>query len=111
MVGTIDEYLAGLAPEDRAVIEHVYKIARDVEPEAEQGKGYGMPALTLRGKPLISVMRTKKHIGLYPFSPGAVTAAGAELSGVDTDKGTVRFKPGNPISDAAVRALVAFRRD
>jgi uncharacterized protein YdhG (YjbR/CyaY superfamily) len=110
-VGTIDEYLAGLTPEDRVVIEHVYEIARGVEPDAEQGKGYGMPALTWRGKPLLAVMRTKKHIGLYPFSSEAITAAGAQLEGFDAAKGTIRFQPSQPIPDAAVRALVTFRRD
>ncbi|WP_245672986.1 iron chaperone [Aldersonia kunmingensis] len=111
IVGTIDEYLAGLEPEDRTVIEHIYAVAREVEPAAEQGKSYGMPALTLRGKGLIAVMRTKKHIGLYPFSGEAVTAVGSLLDGVDADKGTVRFQPADPISDDAVRALVTFRRD
>jgi uncharacterized protein YdhG (YjbR/CyaY superfamily) len=110
-VGTIDDYLAGLAPDDRAVIEHVYEIAREIEPDAEQGKGYGMPALTLRGKPLLSVMRAKKHIGVYPFSPEAIVAAGARLDGLDTAKGTIRFQPAAPIPDDAVRALVEFRRD
>ena len=46
-MGTIDDYLAGLDPQDAAVIAHVYAVAREEVPEAEQGLGYGMPALTL----------------------------------------------------------------
>lgn len=110
-MGTIDDYLAGLEPDDRAVIEHLYDIAREAEPDAEQGKSYGMPALLLRGKPLLSVMRTKKHIGVYPYSSDAIVAAGAQLDGFDAAKGTIRFQPAAPIPDDAVRALVEFRRN
>ena len=58
-MGTIDDLLAGLDPEDRASVEHLYSVARTVVPDAEQGLGYGMPALVYRGKPLVSVMRAK----------------------------------------------------
>lgn len=111
-MGTIDEYLAGLDDEtDRAVIEHIYATARDIVPDAEQGKGYGMPALTYRGKPLLSVMRAKKHIGIYPFSPEAVSTAAPSLAGFDMNKGTIRFQPSEPPSDDAIRTLVSARRD
>ena len=110
-MGTIDDYLSELDPADAAVVGHVYEIARAEVPEAEQGKGYGMPALVHRGKPLLSVMRAKKHIGLYPFSPAAIDAVRDLLGDVETDKGTVRFQPGAPPSDAALRALVNARRE
>ena len=110
-MGTIDDYLSELDPADAAVIDHVYDIARAEVPEAAQGKGYGMPALVFRDKPLLSVMRAKKHIGLYPFSPAAIDAARELLGGIDTDKGTVRFQPEAPPSDDALRALVRTRRD
>ena len=83
-------------PPTATPIEHVYAVARDVVPEAEQGKGYGMPALVYRGKSLISVMRAKKHIGVYPFSPEAVAAVADALAGhpgIALDKGTIRFQP------------------
>ena len=93
-MGTIDELLAELDPDDRASMERIYAVARDEVPEAEQGLGYGMPALVYRGKPLVSVMRAKKHIGIYPFSPAAVTAVAGALEGhpgVSVDKGTIRY--------------------
>ena len=110
-MGTVDEYLEGLDPADRIAVDHVYAIAREVVPDAEQGKGYGMPALTYRGKPLLSVMRTKKHIGIYPFSQEAVAAAAPMLDGFDLEKGTIRFQPSAPPPDDAIRALVTARRD
>ncbi|TDN91973.1 DUF1801 domain-containing protein [Microbacterium sp. BK668] len=112
-MGTVDDYLAGLDPADRAVVERVYAVARDEVPDAEQGTGYGMPALVYRGKPLLSVKRTQKHIGLYPFSPDAVSAvadAVRALPETGLDKGTVRFQPSHPLPDDVVRALVLARR-
>lgn len=111
-VGTIDDYLTDLDAADRAVIDGVYEIATEEVPEAEQGKGYGMPALVYDGKPLLSVMRAKKHIGVYPFSPEAVAAIAGFLDGhpgVSLDKGTIRFQPEHPLPVEAVRALIRAR--
>ncbi len=109
-MGTVDDYLADLEPADAAVISHVYAVAREAVPEAEQGLGYGMPALTYRGKALLSVMRAKSHIGVYPFSPAAIVDILPLLDGVDRAKGTLRFDPSSPLPDDTVRALVSARR-
>ena len=106
-MGTIDDYLAGLDATDAAVIAHTYDVALGVAPDAVQGLGYGMPALVYRGSPLLSVMRAKKHFGIYPFSPGAINAVLPLLDGVDHAKGTIRFT--EPLPDDTVRALVTAR--
>lgn len=111
-VGTIDDYLADLDSSDRVAVDRVYAIAREQVPDAEQGTGYGMPALVHAGKPLLSVMRAKKHIGVYPFSPEAVAAVAELLDGhpeVSLDKGTIRFQPEHPLPEEAIRALVRSR--
>lgn len=109
-MGTVDDYVISLDERDRAVIEHVYDIARTIAPDAEQGKGYGMPALVYRGKPFVSVMRAKAHIGLYPFSPAAIEAIADQLDGVDHAKGTIRFQPSHPLPDPLLRALFEARK-
>ena len=113
-MGTVDDYLSGLDTADREAVARVYDIARGEVPDAEQGRGYGMPALVYRGKPLISVMRAKKHIGIYPFSPDAVAAVASDVGSVEgtgLDKGTIRFQPDRPLPEDVVLALVRFRRD
>ena len=102
-MGTVDDYLAELEPDDRAAIDRVYALARDEVPEAEQGMGYGMPALVYRGKPLISVMRAKKHIGVYPFSPDAVAAVAADV------RGGRRLRPRQGDDPVPARASAARR--
>lgn len=110
-MGTVDDYLEQLDPADRAVIGHLYDVVRAALPDVEQGTSYGMPALLYRGKALISVMRTRKHIGVYPYS-GRVPAVVAESFGeLDYDKGTIRFQPAQPLPDAAIRAIVAARAE
>ena len=113
-MGTVDELLEGLDAADRPSVERIYAIAREEAPDAEQGRGYGMPALVYRGKPLLSVMRAKKHIGVYPFSPDAVSAVADVLAGhpgIGLDKGTIRYQPDHPLPDDVVRALVRARRE
>ncbi len=41
-MGTVDDYLDGLDPDDRAVISRFYDVSRDTVPGTAQGKGYGM---------------------------------------------------------------------
>lgn len=108
-MGTVDDYLAGLDPADAAVVRHVYDLARAIVPDAGQGLGYGMPALVHRGSPLLSVMRAKRHIGVYPFSAAAVEAARDALADVDHAKGTIRLDPAQPVPDDAIRLLVTAR--
>jgi uncharacterized protein YdhG (YjbR/CyaY superfamily) len=113
-MGSVDDYLSELDATDRDAIDRVYALARDEVPDAEQGRGYGMPALVYKGKPLISVMRAKKHIGLYPFSPDAVSSVAADVEAVEgtgLDKGTIRFQPEHPLPEDVVRGLVRRRRD
>ena len=109
-MGTVDDYLAGLDPSDAAIVAQVYEIAQATVPGTEQGTGYGMPALTYRGKPLLAVMATRKHIGVYPFSAAAVAAVEDRLTGIDHAKGTIRLAPDQPVDGALIAALVTARR-
>ncbi|MGW8483329.1 iron chaperone [Microbacterium sp. NPDC055903] len=108
-MGTIDDYLAELDDDDRAVIGRVYAVAAETAGETEQGKSYGMPALIHRGKALISVMRANKHIGLYPFSGRVPERVAPLLAGFEHGKGTIRFQPDEPIPDDTIRAIVRAR--
>ncbi|MGF6821955.1 uncharacterized protein YdhG (YjbR/CyaY superfamily) [Microbacterium sp. ZKA21] len=110
-MGTVDDYLDSLAHDDRAAVERVYALALELVPEAVQGLGYGMPALIYRGRPLISVRRTKKHFGVYPFSAAVVSAVSGQLSHHVAGKGTITFQADAPLSGEAIRAIVAVRRE
>ena len=93
----IDEYLAGLDSENAKIIGDAYATARTLVPEAEQGISYGMPALIFHSRPLLSLMRAKGHIGIYPYSAVVVAAVLETLPAIDglsAAKGTVRLPLG-----------------
>lgn len=110
-MGTIDDYLADLPEDVGVLLGTLYAVARSVVPEAEQGTGYGMPALVHRGKPLLSLMSTKKHLSAFPFSAGVVAALEQDLTEFDHAKGTVRFQLDAPIPPSLVRRMTELRRD
>ena len=110
-MGTIDDDLERVDSAARETIARVYEIAREIAPDAEQGTGYGMPALVLHGKPLVSVRRTQKHLALYPFSATSVASVAGRLPGYSIDKGTIRFQVDQPLPEDVVRDVVRHRRD
>ena len=109
-MGSIDDSLAALPEPDRACLQRVIKIARDLVPEAVDGVSYGMPALKLDAKPLIGFVAAAKHLSIFPFSPEVVDAVANKLDGFSLSKGTIRFTPDHPVPDAVVEEIVRLRR-
>jgi uncharacterized protein YdhG (YjbR/CyaY superfamily) len=111
VVGTIDDFLAGLPRDQRAVFEQVRKTAIAEVPEADQGTSYGMPALRYRGKALLGFAQAKAHLSIFPFSPAVVDQVRQRLDGYSLSKGTIRFSQDHPLPDDVVCDTVRYRRD
>ena len=109
-MGEMSDYIAGLEAPERDLIERIRARAVSLVPDAVEGVSYGMPALRYRDSPLLSLMSTKDHIGLYPFSPEVVSTVEGELDGWSWSKGTIRFTPDTPVPDDVILALVEARR-
>lgn len=106
---TIDEYLAGVAPAQRAALQKLRgQIARAV-PEAQECISYGIPTFRLAGKPLIAFGAGKNHCSLYPTSSATTAQFAGELKDFPTSKGAIRFQPDKPLPAALVRRLVKAR--
>lgn len=105
----MDEFLAGLDEPHRAALTRVRDLALEVAPDAEQGTGYGMPALVLGGRPLLAFAVARRHLALYPFSPAAVDVVRDRLATSQVSKGTVRFALDAPLPEAVIRDLVTHR--
>lgn len=110
-MGELSDYIAGLDGAERDLIERIRARAVSLVPDAVEGVSYGMPALRYRDSPLLSVMATRDHIGLYPFSPPVISAVETELEGFSRSKGTIRFTPEHPLPDSVVDRIVLLRRD
>lgn len=109
-MGSIDDSLTALPEPDRACLQRVVEIARDIVPDAVDGVSYGMPALKLDGKPLIGFVAAAKHLSIFPFSPEVVDAVADRLDGFSLSKGTIRFTPDHPVPDDLVEEIVRLRR-
>lgn len=106
----VSAYLSTIEGADRAALERVYAIAREIVPEAEEGTSYGMAALIYRGKGLIATVRATKFLSLYPYS-GAVVAANLDvLADFETTSGSIHYSAEQQLPDATVRRIVQARR-
>jgi uncharacterized protein YdhG (YjbR/CyaY superfamily) len=109
-VSSMDDYLAGLSPGDKAALERVRAVVLRAVPEAEEGRSYGMPAFIYEGRPLLGFRAAKKHLSIFPFSSAAIDAASDRLGDFDVAKGTVRFTAQTPVPEDVLTLLLRARK-
>jgi uncharacterized protein YdhG (YjbR/CyaY superfamily) len=104
---SIDEYIAGCAPEVRATLEKLRATIRRAAPGATEVISYRMPAFRLHGM-LVYFAAFKKHIGMFPPVRGdaKLQAAASKYAG---PKGNLKFPLDAPIPYALVARIVRFR--
>jgi uncharacterized protein YdhG (YjbR/CyaY superfamily) len=105
----VDDYLDSLPAERKAAFERVRAVVREVAPEAEEGKSYGMSAFIYEGRPLLAFRTAKQHLSVFPFSPEAIEAVGDRLEGFDISKGTIRFTPEHPVPEDVLADVIRAR--
>jgi uncharacterized protein YdhG (YjbR/CyaY superfamily) len=105
---TVDEYLAHVPQDMRPALEHLRATIKAVAPQAEEGLSYSVPAFKYRGV-LVSFGAAKDHCSFYVQSPAVMEAHADDLKGYDTAKGTIRFKPNEPLPSDLVTVLVKAR--
>ncbi|WP_022889252.1 iron chaperone [Agromyces italicus] len=110
-MGTVTDYLAERDGENRAALEHVIAVARELSPDAAEGESYGMPALLHRGKGLAAALEAKQHLGLYPFNGTILPGLAAELdeAGLRWSPGALQFTAEHPVPDALLRRIFTER--
>jgi len=102
---TVDEYLAGLAPEQRATLETLRGTIRAALPKAVEAISYGVPAFKLDGRAVVGFSAHKAHCDLITFGyiPEAVTA---DLAGYEFGKGSIKFPIGKPPPASLVKKII-----
>ncbi|RJP36026.1 MAG: hypothetical protein C4547_08215 [Phycisphaerales bacterium] len=106
---TIDEYLAGVRPEQRAALNRLRKAIHAAAPEAEECITYGMPGFRLHGRALVAFGARESHCAFFPMSGTTIADHKDKLVAFQTTKGTVRFQADAPIPASLVRTLVKAR--
>jgi uncharacterized protein YdhG (YjbR/CyaY superfamily) len=105
----IDAFLATLPEDKRTALEQLRATIRAAAPEAVESINYGVPAFKYRGRPLVSFGATANHCAFYVQSPLVMDAHRADVEGLDTSKGTIRFAADKPLPAALVEKLVKAR--
>jgi uncharacterized protein YdhG (YjbR/CyaY superfamily) len=107
---TVDEYLASLPDEKRAVLEELRRAVNAAAPGTTETIAYDMPALRSKdGRFLLSYGGYKNHYSLFPASEVVVAALGDELTPYLAGRGTIRFPASRPIPLAMVTKIVEVR--
>jgi uncharacterized protein YdhG (YjbR/CyaY superfamily) len=106
----VDEYLAILPEDRRAVMEELRRTIRAAAPEATETIAYQMPAFRSHGGLfLVSYAAYKVHYSLFPANGAVTEALGENLAPYLSGKGTIRFRADRPIPLALVTKIVTVR--
>src|SRR4029453_14083558 len=89
---SIDQYIAGFAPDEQAVLKRVRSTIRKAVPGAEEVISYSIPVYRLRGRTVLYFAGWKRHYSLYPSTDRLVAAFKNALAPYEVNnKGTIRF--------------------
>jgi uncharacterized protein YdhG (YjbR/CyaY superfamily) len=104
---SIDQYIAGCAPEVRAILKKLRAAIRRAAPAAAEVISYRMPAFALHGI-LIYFAAFKNHVGIYPPIKGhaRLEAAAAKYAG---PKGNLKLPLDQPMPYVLIARIVKFR--
>jgi uncharacterized protein YdhG (YjbR/CyaY superfamily) len=106
---SVDEYMANLAEDRRAVMEGLRRTVNEAAPAAIETIAYNMPALRLNGKFLISYESFKNHYSVFPWTDRMAEELGDELKPYMHGKGTLRFPAQERIPTDLVKRIIKIR--
>jgi len=103
----IDEYIAGFDDEKQEVLQKIRQTVLKAAPEATEKISYGIPTVVFHGN-LVHFAAYDSH---YAFYPGAdpIQKFSEELTSLDTSKGTIRFRLGQPIPYSLIAKITSYR--
>lgn len=106
---TVDEYLAGLPPDRRIIMQQLRDAALAAAPDATEVITYGMPGLKTHGRFLVSYDAFKAHYSLFPASDAVIDELREEIAPYLSGRGTIRFPADRPLPVDLVTRIVAIR--
>ena len=106
---SVDDYLAALPEEPRAVLAKLRTTIKAAAPETTETISYQMPAFKDHGRFLVSYAAFKDHCSLFPASKAVMESLGEELKPYFSGRGTLHFTVDKPIPSALVERIVKAR--
>jgi len=106
---SVDDYLAALPDESRAVLAKLRRTIKAAAPGATETISYQMPAFRDRGRFLVFYAAFKDHCSLFPASRAVMESFREELKPYVSGKGTLCFTFDKPIPSTLVERIVKAR--
>jgi len=104
----VDEYLASVPAEARAVLVTLRKTIKRAAPGAIERISHRIPVFYHRGM-LVGFAAFKDHCSFFVMSPSVIDMYKNELGSYGTSEGTIRFSPDKPLPTSLVKKLVKVR--
>ncbi len=104
---SIDEYLATVSGDQRAMLDKLRKTIRELVPKAEECISYEIPAFRLKGAIIAGFAVRTTGCSYYPFSGSTLRSLAKELSNYETTRSALHFE--RPLPKALVRKLLNAR--
>jgi uncharacterized protein YdhG (YjbR/CyaY superfamily) len=106
----VEDYIAKLPDDRRAVMQELREILIAAAPEADEQIAYKMPALRIAGRFFMSYDAYKKHTSLFPWTDAMAAELGDEIKPYVSGKGTLRFERAEALPADLIRRIVEIRR-
>lgn len=102
---SIDDYLACLPDDHRAVVAQIEQRVLAVAPDAARLIRYDMPTWQVDGSSLVHAAAWKHHVSLYPVPPAGDADLDRDLAPYAGAKGTLKFSYAEVDYDLIERAI------
>lgn len=107
---SIDDYLASLPDDHRAVVEQIERRVLAVAPDATRVIRYDMPTWQVDGSSLVHAAAWKEHVSLYPVPAAGDADLNRDLAPYAGAKGTLKFSYAEVDYDLIERAVRRLAR-
>ncbi len=105
----IDDYLAGVNPKSRALLQNLRKTIHAIVPEVAECISYGMPAFRYQGRVIAGFQATSNGCSYYPFSGTTLKTLAGLIEGYSKTKSALHFGPDKPLPASLIRKLLKSR--
>jgi uncharacterized protein YdhG (YjbR/CyaY superfamily) len=105
----VDAYLAPFPDAQREQLEQLRRRLLALAPQATETISYGMPALKVGRRLLVSYAGWKHHSSIYPMRDDVLARHAELLRGYTTTKGSLHFSAAQPLPDVVLEDLIRAR--
>jgi uncharacterized protein YdhG (YjbR/CyaY superfamily) len=105
----IDDYLAGVTPSSRALLQKLRKTLHSIVPDVEECISYRMPAFRYQGRIIGGFRATSTGCSYYPFSGTTLKTLARDVEGYSKTKSALHFGADEPLPASLVRKLLKAR--